>query len=246
MNHALVNRLIAFADDGLILAHRNGEWIGHAPILEEDIALANLAQDELGQAMLYYDMVTALTGQTGDQLAFFRESADFRNVQLVELPKGDWAFTILRQYLYDAYQHTLYAELVNSRYQPLADAAGKIYKEELYHLRHTHVWVARLGLGSTEANGRMQRALDTLWPYTGQLFTPLPTDQVVVADGAIPDLAQLLPRWEQIVIPHLAESGLIIPADEPLALSRSEHTPHLRELLYAMQLVARADQEASW
>ncbi len=246
MSNALVERLIAFADDGLILAHRNGDWIGYAPILEEDIALANLAQDELGQAMLYYDMVESLTGQTGDQLAFFRDAADFRNAQLVELPKGDWAFTILRQYLYDAYQHVLYAELISSRYQPLADAAGKIRKEELYHLRHTHVWVARLGLGSREANGRMQRALDQLWPYTAQLFAPLPTDDTLISDKIIPDMAQLLPRWTQIVIPHLEESELNIPDSQMLELSRMEHTAYLDTLLAEMQMVARADPNASW
>ncbi len=246
MSEALVSRLVACADDGLILAHRNGDWIGHAPILEEDIALANLAQDELGQAMLYYDMIEALTGQTGDQLAFFRGSAEFRNAQIVELPKGDWAFTVLRQYLYDAYQHVLYDELINSSYQPLADAAGKIRKEELYHLRHTHVWTARLGLGSAEANGRMQRALDELWPYTGQLFTPLPDDATLIADGIFPDVAQLLSRWEQIVIPHLEESELTIPNEAMLQLSRTEHTPHLDSLLAEMQLVARADPHASW
>lgn len=246
MNDALKDRLIAFADDAVILAHRNGDWIAHAPFLEEDIALANLAQDELGQAMLYYDMVEKLTGETGDQLAFFRGSAEFRNVQLVELPKGDWAFTILRQYLYDAYQHVLYNELINSTYQPLADAAAKIRKEELYHLRHTHVWVARLGLGTEESNGRMQRALDELWPYTAQLFTPLPTDQPLIDDGAIPNVADLLPVWEAIVIPHLEESELTIPTIDPLQLARTEHTPHLAALLMEMQFVARADPAASW
>lgn len=246
MDDALVDRLTAFADDGLILAHRNGDWIGHAPILEEDIALANLAQDELGQAMLFYNLVEELSGKSGDQLAFFRNSADFLNVQLVELPKGDWAFTILRQYLYDAYQHVLHAELLNSTYQPLVDVAGKIYKEELYHLRHTHVWVARLGLGSVEANGRMQRALGELWPFTAQLFAPLDTDQRLIADGVVPDVAQLLPRWEQIVVTHLAESDLTIPDVAMVDVSRTEHTPHLDALLAEMQLVARADPQASW
>ncbi|MGB1253875.1 MAG: 1,2-phenylacetyl-CoA epoxidase subunit PaaC [Candidatus Promineifilaceae bacterium] len=246
LTHALLARLTAFADDELILAHRNSEWVGHAPILEEDIAIANVAQDELGHAMLFYQMVEALGGESGDRLAFFRNSAEFRNVQYVELPKGDWAFTILRQYLFDAYQFVLYAQLAQSTYQPLADAAEKIRKEELYHLRHTHVWVERLGLGSAEANRRMQAALDQLWPFAAQLFLPLASDEALVAAGIIPDVSQLREGWEQIVLPHLAESALLVNSAETTALSRSDHTPHLDQLLADMQLVARADPEATW
>ena len=247
LKNALITRLIAFADDELILAHRNSEWVGHAPILEEDIAIANVAQDELGHAMLLYDMVEALGGQNGDRLAFFRDSAEFRNVQLVELPKGDWAFTILRQYLFDAYQYVLYAELVNSTFQPLADAASKIRKEELYHLRHTHAWVERLGLGSAEANRRMQAALDQLWAYASQLFVALPSDAQLVAAGMIPDVAQLRAGWEQIVLPHLAEAELVVEnSAENAPSSRTDHTLHLDQLLADMQLVARADPNAIW
>ncbi len=247
LREALIARLTAFADDELILAHRNSEWVGHAPILEEDIAIANVAQDELGHAMLLFDMVEALGGGSGDKLAFFRNSAEFRNVQLVELPKGDWAFTILRQYLFDAYQFVLYAELVNSGYQPLADAAAKIRKEELYHLRHTHVWVERLGLGSAEANRRMQAALDQCWSLCAQLFAPLSTDEQLIEAGIVPDVSLLHAKWLQIVTPHLADAELTTPDATGTATShRHEHTEHLTALLADMQLVARADPDAVW
>ena len=243
----LIARLTAFADDELILAHRNSEWVGHAPILEEDIAIANVAQDELGHAMLLYELIENLGGDNGDKLAFFRDSAEFRNVQLVELPKGDWAFTILRQYLFDAYQHVLYDALATSSYQPLADVAQKIRKEELYHLRHTHVWVERLGLGSAEANSRMQSALNQLWSLCFQLFEPLPDDDVLVAGDVIPNIADLQASWEQIVRPHLENAELSLPTiDNHHPLMRSEHTQHLSVLLADMQLVARADPGAVW
>ena len=247
LQHALVLRLTAMADDCLILAHRNSEWVGHAPILEEDIGLANLAQDELGQAMRFYDLVEALTGQTGDTLAFQRDAADFRNVQLVELPKNDWAFTMLRQYLFDAYQHVLYSHLVSSDYQPLADAVGKFRNEELYHLRHTHTWVARLGVGSAESNRRMQDALNILWPHAFQLFAASNEDDALAAEGILPNLAALQAEWEAIVRPHLAECELIISADQqPIHHNRDSHTPHLTELLAEMQHLARRDPEARW
>ena len=243
----LVNRLIAFADDEIILAHRDAEWTGHAPILEEDIALANLAQDEIGHAMLFYTLVEELTDKTGDQLAMFRDADAFRNVQLVELPKGDWAFTMLRQYLYDAYEYLLYTQLEQSSYQPLADAAAKMRKEEMYHLRHSHIWTERLGLGSAEANRRMQAALNQLWPYVAQLFQPMDGDTTLVADGVVPDMATLRESWEQMVVPHLNKAELTLPESATMVTApRSTHTPHLTALLADMQMVARNDPGAVW
>ena len=235
------------ADDELILAQRDAEWTGHAPILEEDIALANLAQDELGHATTLYGLVETLTEQTPDQLAFFRDETDFRNVQLVELPKGDWAFTMLRQYLFDAYEHRLYAALAESTYQPLADVVAKFKGEELYHLRHSHVWVERLGLGTEESNRRMQTALDELWPYCAQLFLPLPQDDELVATSLYVDVRSLREPWEAIVIPHLSACDLTIPAGVgEVRVGRDQHTAHLAGLLVEMQQVARWDPEAEW
>ncbi|MGH7428237.1 MAG: 1,2-phenylacetyl-CoA epoxidase subunit PaaC, partial [Candidatus Methylomirabilaceae bacterium] len=162
---AVAARVLALADDELILAHRDSEWTGHAPILEEDIGLANIAQDELGHAGLWYGIYRSLVGHDPDRMVFFREAGDWRCVQLVELPKGDWAFTMLRQYLFDAYEHVLLTQLAQSRHEGVAAAAAKIRQEELYHSRHTSAWVRRLGLGTAESHRRTQDALDALWPY---------------------------------------------------------------------------------
>lgn len=244
---ALVARLTAMGDDELILAHRDAEWTGHAPVLEEDIALANLAQDELGHATSIYGLVEALTGRTPDSLAFFRDADEFLNVQLVELPKGDWAFTMLRQYLFDAYEHVLYDALTQVAYQPLVDVVTKFKGEELYHLRHSHVWVERLGLGTDESHRRMQAALDQLWPLSGQLFEPMPSDSLLIAEGLYVDVSTLLTSWHAIVMPHLEGSGLeVTQFGSHSHLARSSHSVHLTLLLAEMQQVARWDPEAEW
>lgn len=246
ITQALQARLTAMADDELILAQRDAEWTGHAPILEEDIALANLAQDELGHATTMFGLVEALNGRTPDQMAFFRSAPDFLCAQLLELPKGDWAFTMLRQYLFDAYEHVLYDALSSSSYQPLADVIAKFRGEEMYHLRHSHIWVERLGLGTAESNGRMQQALDKLWPYTVQLFTPMTDDHLLVAENIFPDLAELHEKWLAIVTPHLANCDLQIPDGARITVDRSTHTPHLPVLLEEMQVVARWEPEGEW
>jgi ring-1,2-phenylacetyl-CoA epoxidase subunit PaaC len=243
----LVQKLLAMADDELILAHRNSEWIGHGPILEEDIALANIAQDELGHANIWYEMVESFTEDEPDEMVFFRNAADFRNLQMVELPRGDWAFTMLRQYLFDAYELLLLDKLQHSSYQPLAEACAKIRNEEIYHLRHTSNWIKRLGLGTEESNQRTQAALDELWPYAQQLFVPLPGESVLVNDKIVPDLVALHEDWLERVRPFLTAAHLTISHnDTPPTTSRSEHTPHLITLLNDMQKVARLNREAVW
>ena len=246
LKQLLINRLTALADDELILAHRDAEWTGHAPILEEDIALSNLAQDELGHATVYFELAETLTGKTPDEMAFFRDADTFLNAQLVELPCGDWAFTMLRQYLFDAYEHVLLTAVSTSAYQPLADAVAKFRAEEMYHLRHSHVWVERLGLGTVESNGRMQAALNTLWPYTAQLFTQMDSEDKLIEAGYFPDLSMLKKAWEQIVLPHLKASDLTIQDSLPITAPRNEHTEHLAQLLSEMQQVARWDPQAEW
>lgn len=243
----LTQKLLALADDELILAHRNSEWIGHAPILEEDIALANIAQDELGHANVWYELRQTLTGDDPDELVFFREAAEFCNVQLVELPRGDWAFTMLRQYLFDAYELLLLDKMQHSSYQPMAEACAKIRNEEIYHLRHTSSWIKRLGLGTEESKRRSQTALDELWPYAQQLFVPLPGESILVDEKIVPDLALLHKDWLERVRPFLTATNLAIPANQtPPATSRSEHTSHLTTLLNDMQKVARLNREAVW
>lgn len=246
LDRALAARLLAQADDELILAHRDAEWTGHAPILEEDIGLANIAQDELGHAALWYGLHQQLTGRDPDQLVFHREAAGWRNVQLVELPKGDWAFTMLRQYLFDSYELVWLAPLAESRHAGIAQAAAKIRKEELYHYRHSCAWVRRLGLGTEESQRRMQNALNEMWPYTPQLFATLEDEIALVNAGYVPPLAAVREAWIAEVLPRLEAAGLTIPLAATVPLRRDEHTPHLAELLREMQKVARADPEAEW
>jgi ring-1,2-phenylacetyl-CoA epoxidase subunit PaaC len=247
VREALCGKLLAMADDELILGHRNSEWTGHAPILEEDIAFSNIAQDEQGHAAVWYGLLGELTGDEADKLVFFRDAADFRNAQIVELPKGDWAFTMMRQYLFDAAEKVWLLHLLSSEYRPLAEAAAKIRTEELYHFRHSSSWVRRLGLGTEESHRRTQTALDTLWGYGLQLFAPLPGEERLVAAGFVPEAADACRAWEIAVTPFLVDSGLKVPKPaQPTAGSRTEHTPHLQSLIAELQEVARLDPEALW
>lgn len=238
----LAARLLALADDEYLLGQRNSEWTGHAPILEEDIAFANIALDEIGHAILWYQALQAMTGDDPDRLVFFRDAGAFRNAQLCELPKGDWAFAMMRQYLFDAAEQARLAGMAHSRSQPLAEIAAKIQPEEVYHYRHTSNWVKRLGLGTEESRARMQAALDELWPYALQLFVPIPGEEQLAAASLVPDPQQLRSGWEATVRSWLAGAGLRIPgAAGPAAVSRNHHTEHLAALITEMQEVARTE-----
>ncbi len=242
---ALINRLFALADDELILGHRDSEWTGHAPILEEDIAFSNIAQDEIGHALIWYTILHEQLGQsTPDRLAFWREAPEFRNATLVELPKGDWAFTILRQYLFDEYEKARNDVLARCGYRPIEEAVAKIAREEVYHVMHSAGWVQRLGDATEESHGRMQAALDLLWPHALGLFEPIEHDAELSsqADG-------IKANWLEIVTPALTKATLIIPPEVAPVLGgrRGQHTPHLTALLNEMQKVARSEApDAVW
>ncbi len=247
----LAERLLAMADDELILGHRDSEWCGHAPILEEDIAFANLAIDEQGHAAIWYRLHAETVGEDPgtypDKLAFLRPPNEFRNAPLVELPKGDWAFSMLRQYLFDVAESVLMEWLAKSSSQPLAEAAGKVQSEEFYHLRHTQLWVRRLGLGTTESHDRMQAALNAIWPYTLQYFEPLPGDAALVEAGIFPSHTDWQSGWEGQIVGFLEGANLVLPKTfQPIECSRTNHTEHLTELLSEMQSVARLQPDAKW
>lgn len=256
LKSALVELLTGLADDELVLGHRDSEWCGNAPILEEDIAFANLALDEIAHANLWAGLLAGLAGEDPekypDRLFFFRQAADYRCVQMVELPRGDWAFSMLRQYLFDAAELGRLEDLRRSAYPPLADVAAKIHTEEFYHYRHTHAWVRRLGLGTEESHRRMQVAVDQLWPYTAQLFARQPGEALLAGADYAQPAASLRPAWEARILPTLQDCHLIIPSrnGEPAALqvsaTREQHTPHLKLLLAEMQSVARLDPQAVW
>lgn len=259
---ALVERLTALADDELVLGHRDAEWTGHAPILEEDIAIANVAQDEIGHAVLWYGLVQELTGTDPDHLAFFRDAHEFRSSALVEQPRGDWAFTMLRQYLFDTYETELLPRLMRSTYTPISEVAAKVNREELFHLRHSALWVERLAFGTDESRKRLQAALNELWPLMPQLLTALPGDALLVAEGIYPEPAELAGAVLQRLESELARLELTLPtasaqgahgehdsASAPGAAgTRSERGDGLLAALLAdMQSVARADPAAeSW
>jgi ring-1,2-phenylacetyl-CoA epoxidase subunit PaaC len=246
----LEDLLLAMADDELILGHRNSEWCGHAPILEEDIAFANLALDEIGHAGFWYTILAELRsedpGTYPDDLVYFRDIQDYRCAQLVELPKGDWAFSILRQYLFDSAEMVRLEALTDNAYRPVAEAAVKIRKEEMYHYRHSQAWMRRLGLGTQESGRRLQNALEQAWPYTQQLFLSLPDNPALFEDRVIPNPQEMMATWDERVVPFLVECALQIPHENRKEISRSQHTPHLNVLLSEMQAVARSEPEAEW
>lgn len=247
LKQALARLLLAMADDELVLGHRDSEWTGHAPILEEDIAFSNIAQDELGHAIAWYGLLGELTGDEPNELVYFRDHEGYRNVVLVELPNDDWAFSMMRQYLFDAFEMVKLSKLIESLYRPVAEAAAKIRIEEMYHYRHTSNWIKRLGLGTEESNRRLQGAADTLWPYTSQLFVPLPGEEALLQAGYVASSGELHRLWNDLVMPFLEGAGLLIPSDKSVfATRRSQHTDHLKVLLADLQAVARMYPDAQW
>lgn len=255
IDSALGKYLIALADDELILGHRVSEWCGHAPILEEDIAFANIALDEIGHARLWLELAAKELGEDPatfpDKHTFFRSPAEYRNLPLAELPNGDWAFSMLRQYLFDSFELTRLEALKKSTYPAVAELATKIHTEELYHLRHTQAWVLRLAQGTAESHRRMQSALDALWPYAQQFALPLPVEEELVKKKFVPSSQSLFELWQKKLSTFLTECQLEFNLqstihDQKSELSRFSHTEHLTNLLADMQEVARLVPEGRW
>jgi ring-1,2-phenylacetyl-CoA epoxidase subunit PaaC len=242
--------LLRLADDRLVLGHRLSEWCGHAPILEEDIALANVALDLVGQAVAFLDLAAARegTGRTADDLAYLRDAREYRNLQLVELPNGDFATTIVRQMLFDAYDAALLDALRASADPELAAIAAKSLKECRYHLRHSAEWVVKLGDGTAESRRRAQDALDELWRFTGEPFLADDLDRELAAAGVAPDPASLRTEWDALVREVVTTATLTLPDVRPVARGGRQglHTEHLGRMLAEMQSVARAHPGAQW
>ncbi len=237
-------------DDRLVLGHRLSEWSGHGPILEEDIALANIALDCLGQASLLLKLAGQVegAGRDEDALAYWRDERQFRNLQMLELPKGDFGFTIVRQFLFTAFASLQLDRLAGSSHAELAGIAGKAVKESRYHLRHSAEWVLRLGDGTEESHARVQAALAELWPWTGELFYQDDVDRALREAGIATDLEPLRAPWESMVREHLARATLSVP-DTPMRMTggrTGRHTEHLGHMLAEMQIVARSHPGAKW
>jgi ring-1,2-phenylacetyl-CoA epoxidase subunit PaaC len=250
ITNPLAEYLLRLGDDRLILGHRLSEWTGHGPILEEDIATANIALDLIGQAAPLLALAGKVEGQGRgeDDLAYWRDPVQFRNCLLVELPKGDFGFTMVRQFLFDAYSVLLLDTLAGCGHAELAALAAKGLKEDKYHLRHSSAWVIRLGDGTEESHARVQRSLNELWRFTGELFTADAVDAAVAAQGIVVDHAALKSRWDAMVNEVLAEATLTRPEDDAMRVGgrRGRHTEALGHLLTEMQSVARAHPGATW
>lgn len=250
MNTSLINYTLHLADNALILGHRNSEWCGHGPALEQDIAISNIALDSIGQARNLYQYAAVLSnnGATEDSLAYLRDVIDFKNLLITELPNGDWAQTTLRQFLFSAYQFYFYQQLEKSADQQLAAIATKSLKEVTYHLRWSNEWVIRLGDGTAESNDKMVKALAEIWNYTGELFIPASYEKELAASGIAVDLAVIQPLWEQKVSAVFAEATIAIPEKSFAQKGGKEgiHTEHLGYILAEMQFLQRAYPGAEW
>jgi ring-1,2-phenylacetyl-CoA epoxidase subunit PaaC len=241
---------LQLGDNTLILAQRLGEWCGHGPVLEQDIALTNIALDLLGQARMYLTYAAELAGQgqSEDDLAYLRDAPQFRNVLLVEYPNVDWGFTIVRQFFFDAYHLPFVAELRQSRNERLAEIAEKAHKEIQYHLRFSSEWVVRLGDGTELSHQKMQRAVDELWMYTGELTTPSAAEQTCAAEGVSPHLDTIKTAWRTKVAETLAEATLSLPTNDWMQTGgkQGRHTEHLGYVLAEMQHLQRTYPGAKW
>jgi ring-1,2-phenylacetyl-CoA epoxidase subunit PaaC len=242
--------LLRLGDNALILGQRLSEWCGHGPVLEEDIALANIALDLIGQARLLLAHAGKLegAGRDEDQLAFLRIESQYRNLTMLELPNQDFARTVVRNLLFSAYQLHLWEALQRSNDAELAAIAAKSVKETRYHLRHASDWVVRLGDGTEESHRRAQAALDTLWPFTAECFAPDETERAVATAGIGVEGAALEAAWNATVRPFLDEATLSIPQASPFR-SRGRlgaHTEHMGHLLSELQYLQRAYPGAQW
>lgn len=237
-------------DDRLVLGHRLSEWCGHGPILEEDIALANIALDLIGQANLLLALAGKIEGKGRDQdaLAYFREAVDYRNTLLVELPKGDFAFTIVRQFLVSVFAYLQLEALQKSSNKELAGIASKAVKEVKYHVRHSADWMIKLGDGTEESHRRMQDAVNDIWRYTGELFLADDVDRSAAASGLGVDPTTLEAPWRAHIDDVLTRATITVP--EVKFMQRGgragKHTEHLGHILSEMQIVARSFPTGAW
>jgi ring-1,2-phenylacetyl-CoA epoxidase subunit PaaC len=247
---ALFRYVLRLGDLSLVLGQRLGEWVGHAPALEEDLGLANVALDLIGQArlLLTYAGEVEGMGRDEDDIAFLREHGQYLNPVLVEQPNGDFGQTIVRQVLIDAFQLELFQRMVASTDERLAAIAAKAVKEVRYHLRYSSGWLVRLGDGTLESHARVQSALDALWPYTVELFAEDDLDCAMADGGVAPRLADVHAAWRARIDSILTEATLERPLDRAHSWhgKRGQHSEHLGYILAEMQHLQRAYPEARW
>lgn len=251
LNEALERFALRMGDNTLILGHRVSEWCGHSPILEEDIALANTALDLIGQTQLWLGLAGELQGQgkSADDLAFLRDAWDFRNLLLTELPNGDFGRTMMRQFLFDAWQSIFLPRLALSPDTRIAEIAAKAAKEAAYHVERSADTVVGLGDGTEESHARMQKALDYLWPYVGEIFDTDEADEVLAEAGVVPHSSSLKDEYYALINRVLTDATLDVPQDDFAhkgGRTGARHTEHLGHLLATMQWLQRAYPGAEW
>ena len=247
----LLNYTLHLADNSLIMGHRLSEWTGHGPILEQDIAISNIALDLIGQSRNFYQYAAQIKGGiTEDDLAYLREPDEFKNILLVELPNGDWAKTILKLFFFSTNQYYLYQKLINSSDKQLSAIAEKSLKEVTYHLRWSSEWVIRLGDGTEESHNRIQNALAELWVYTGEMFLPSAYETECAKSKIGVDVNSLKNDWQNKMKENFKEATLIFPADKQYEEKNNgkegNHTEHLQEILNDMQYLQRAYPGCEW
>ncbi|REL38153.1 phenylacetate-CoA oxygenase subunit PaaI [Rhodohalobacter sp. SW132] len=248
---SLVEVLLRLADDRLIHGHRLSEWAGHGPELEEDLALANVALDMIGHASSLYSYAAELEDKPDeDHYAYFRDDIDFKNIAMVELPRGDFAFTIARQFLFSSFSYFLYKELQdNVEDEQFNGMIQKHFKEIKYHLRHSREWVLRLGDGTDESHRRIQEAFDEIWMYTGEMFELDDADREAIKHNFYVNVTEFQDDWRNLVNSVLEEATLSVPDYEQYMFTgarRGRHTEHLGPLLAQMQFLRRSYPDAEW
>jgi len=238
------------ADDALILGHRLSEWCGHAPALEEDMALANMALDLLGQARELYSYAAQVEGKDNDEdkLAYLRDVRQYRNLLLVEQPNGDFARTMVRQFFYAVFADLYWRAMMKSKDTTLAAIAAKSEKESAYHVRHCSEWIVRLGDGTDESHARAQEAIDHLWAYTGEMFDVDSAERGLIDAGIAIDPATLKAQWQKIVSGVVAEATLTLPDNNWMQQGGriGHHSEHLGHLLSELQSLQRSFPGATW
>lgn len=249
MNH-IKELLYKMADDLLIIGHRNSEWTGLGPILEEDIAFSSMAQDKIGQSQAIFQLLHELGEQEPDTVAFTRNANQFHNAVFTELPNGDYAFSTMRHFLYDVADQLRFEMLANSSYEPLAKVSRKVKGELKYHVFHANTWITKLGAATEESHARMQTALNECWNYALGIFEESEYEEQLISEKIFEGEAELKQRWLGAISPILTKATLTIPDESTwqpqLGGRKGIHTEHLQPLLDEMSEVFKIDPTAEW
>jgi len=245
---ALKDLLYKMADDQLILGHRNSEWTGMGPLLEEDIAFSSMAQDKVGQSNALYQILHEIGEGEPDQVAFMRNADQFHNCKMVELPNGEYDFSLIRHFLFDTAEAIRFDMLTKSSYEPLAQLAKKIQGELRYHTMHANTWIKQLGTATEESKARLQNSLNDLYPYALGIFETSEHEEDIIKDGIFAGEEALKEQWLKKVAEIIDQTDLKLPdTSEPVLGGRKgEHTEHLQPLLDEMSEVFKIDPTAEW